>query len=147
MPHLSVVLKGIIKAPFEPLQDTSLRLLTFKTVFLVAITMARRIGEVQVLSVREPFLKIYDNRVVLQTDPGFTRKMASDFHKSKDMVLFVVLLFCSSPSNSKEQALNLLDVRRCLLKYLQITSEFRSSDARFVLYAGKQKGKQTSKKR
>lgn len=90
---LSVELRGIIKAPFEP-------------VLLVAITTARRI-ELQALSVREPFLKMYDDRVVLQTGPGFTPKVASTFHKSQDIVLPP---FCSSMSNSKEQELNQLDV-------------------------------------
>lgn len=65
--------------------------------------------------------------------------MTSTFHKSQDIIL---PSFCSSLANNKGQELNLLDVRRCLLQYLEVTNEFRASDDLFVLYAGKQKGKQ-----
>ena len=87
-------------------------------------------------------MKIYDDRIVLQTDPGFTPKVTSTFHKSQDIVL---PSFCSSPKNEKEQKFSFLDVRRCLLQYLEVTNELRLSDALFVLYSGQQKGKQASK--
>ena len=43
---LSLVLMALSKAPFGPLKDASLKLLTFKTVFLMALASGKRWGEV-----------------------------------------------------------------------------------------------------
>ena len=43
---LSLVLMALTKAPFEPLKDASLKILTFKTVFLMALASGKRRGEV-----------------------------------------------------------------------------------------------------
>lgn len=53
---LSLVLQGLTKAPFEPIEEASLRFLTLKTILLVAVTSARRISELQALSIKEPFM-------------------------------------------------------------------------------------------
>ena len=43
---LSLVLMALTKAPFEPLKDASLKVLTFKAVFLMALVFGKRRGEV-----------------------------------------------------------------------------------------------------
>ena len=43
---LSLVLMSLTRAPFEPLKDASLKILTFKTVFLMALASGKRRGEV-----------------------------------------------------------------------------------------------------
>ena len=43
---LSLVLMSLTKAPFEPLKDASLKILTFKTVFLMTLASGKRRGEV-----------------------------------------------------------------------------------------------------
>ena len=43
---LSLVLLALTKSPFEPLKDAPLKLLTFKTVFLMTLASGRRRGEV-----------------------------------------------------------------------------------------------------
>lgn len=139
---LSVVLQALTKEPFEPLQRISLRNLTLKTLFLVAITSARRIGELHALSVKRPFLTIYTDRIVLKTDPGFLPKVASAHNRSQEIILPT---FCSNPSGEKEGKFHNLDVRRTLLQYLEVTSNFRSSDSLFILFSGKKKGQQASK--
>lgn len=139
---LSVVLKAFLGSPFEPISEASLRLVTFKTVLLVAITSARRVSEIQALSVREPFLQILEDRVILKTDPGFLPKVASNFHRSQDIVL---PSFCQKASNEKEKRFHLLDVRRCILEYLRVTNPFRISDSLFVLFSGQRKGQKASK--
>ena len=48
--NLDVVLKALTLAPFEPLRTTSLRDLTKKTLFLVSLATAKRVGELQALS-------------------------------------------------------------------------------------------------
>ncbi len=48
---LAVVLEALSKAPFEPLEEVSLRFLTVKTVFLLAISSLKRVGDLQAFSV------------------------------------------------------------------------------------------------
>ena len=48
---LSLVLSFLRGVPFEPLSSCSLRDLSRKVLFLVALAMARRVGELQALSV------------------------------------------------------------------------------------------------
>lgn len=139
---LSIVLKAFLGSPLEPISEASIRLITFKTVLLVAITSARRVSEIQALSVREPFLQILEDRVILKKDPGFLPKVASSFHRSQDIVL---LSFCQKASNEKEKQFHLLDVRRCILEYLRVTNPFRISDSLFVLFSRQRKGQKASK--
>ncbi len=50
--NLTVDLEALLgKAPFEPLKEVSLRFLTVKTVFLLAISSLKRVGDLQALSV------------------------------------------------------------------------------------------------
>ena len=139
---LSIMLKAVIREPFEPISEASLRLITLKTVFLIAMTTARSLSELQALSIREPYMQVLEDRVILRTDQSFVPKVASSFHKSQDIIL---PSFCNKPANSKEEQLHRLDVRRCLLAYLDATKEFRTSEALFVLFSGNRKGKQASK--
>lgn len=47
---LSLVLISLRRAPFEPLEKASLRTLTLKTVFLLALASAKRVSEIHALS-------------------------------------------------------------------------------------------------
>ncbi len=46
---LSVVLEGLVTAPFEPLESASDRILTLKVVLLLALTSLKRVGDLQAL--------------------------------------------------------------------------------------------------
>ncbi len=50
---LSVVLEGLVTAPFEPLESASEWILTLKVVLLLALTSLKRVGDLQALSVSE----------------------------------------------------------------------------------------------
>ena len=139
---LPVVLQAMTKEPFEPLNIASLKLLTLKTVFLVAVTTARRISELQALSVREPFCLIFSDRIVLKPDPSFLPKVASFKNRSQEIIL---PSFCSNPKGRKEEEFHTLDVKRAVLCYLETTKAYRRSDALFILFSGDKKGKQASK--
>lgn len=139
---LSLVLQGLTMAPFEPIEEASLRFLTLKTILLVAVTSARRISELQALSIKEPFMRCLQDRVVLRTDPAFLPKVASVFHRTQEIILPT---FCPLPSGAGEEAFHTLDVRRCLLKYLERTKEIRKSSSLFVLMEGTHKGGKASK--
>ena len=47
---LDVVLRHLMSSEYEPLEHLSLRALTKKTLFLVALATAKRVGELQALS-------------------------------------------------------------------------------------------------
>ncbi|XP_040179758.1 uncharacterized protein LOC120913681 [Rana temporaria] len=140
---LSLVLQVLTGLPFEPLDKCSLKDLTFKTVFLVAVTTARRVSELEALSIRPPFCVIFPDRVVFKTDPAFLPKVASKFHRSQEVVL---PSFCSNPSGEREFKFSTLDVRRCILQYLELTRAFRKSDSLFVLFSGTRKGQKASRR-
>ncbi|XP_042304247.1 uncharacterized protein LOC121920964 [Sceloporus undulatus] len=59
---LDTVLAILMSKPFEPLATTDLRLLTWKTAFLVVITSARRAGELCALRVDQPFLRFHRDK-------------------------------------------------------------------------------------
>ena len=109
---------------------------------LVAVTSARRVSELQALSIIEPFLTIFQDRVVLRTDPGFLPKVASAFHRTQEIVLPT---FCPAPSCPKERDFHTLDVKRCLVHYLEITREFRKANSLFVVFSRARKGYGASK--
>lgn len=85
----------------------------------------------------KPFLMIFPDRIVLRVDPGFLPKGSSFFS--------LITRDRSSPSGSKEEVFHTLDVKRCLLLYLEVTKEFRKSFSLFVLFSGLRKGYHASK--
>ncbi|XP_068101601.1 uncharacterized protein [Hyperolius riggenbachi] len=139
---LSLVLNCLTVSPFEPLDSISLKWLTLKTAFLVAITSARRVGDIQALSIKDPYMTIFPDRIVFKTDPTYLPKVSSLFHRSQDVI---IPSFCDPPTNQKEAKFNKLDVRRILLSYLETTKSFRRSNHLFVAFAGSRKGLQVSK--
>ncbi len=50
---LSVVLKGLLGPPFEPLNSAPVRILTLNVTLLLALTSFKRVGDLQALSVSE----------------------------------------------------------------------------------------------
>ncbi|XP_072008681.1 uncharacterized protein [Engystomops pustulosus] len=103
---LSLVLDALSRPPFEPLKDASIKNLTLKTSLLVAVTSARRLGELQAISIREPYMCILPDRITLTLDPSFVPKVASRFHKNQEIIL---PSFYGNPSSSKELEWHSLD--------------------------------------
>ncbi|XP_042297706.1 uncharacterized protein LOC121916539 [Sceloporus undulatus] len=141
---LEVVLAALQSKPFEPLATTDLRLLTWKTVFLVAITSARRAGELCALRRDEPFLRFHKDKVVLRTDITFLPKVVSLFHMCQDIVLPTL---ASNPSTMEERSLHMLDVRRALAFYLDRTMGSSRSERLFQCYSEPRKGLPVSPQR
>jgi len=46
----AIVLEGLSGVPFEPLESVSEKCLTFKTIFLLAISFLKRVRDLQALS-------------------------------------------------------------------------------------------------
>lgn len=76
----------------------------------------------------------------LGTDPAFLPKVSLVFHCTQEIILPT---FCPMPSGSGEEAFHTLDVRRYLLKYLEVTES--QSSSLFVLMEGSPKGDKASK--
>ncbi|XP_060537977.1 uncharacterized protein LOC132709142 [Pantherophis guttatus] len=128
---LPKVLRALTGPPFEPLRDVSLKYLSFKVAFLVAVTSARRISEMAALSIRKELCIFHQDRVVLRLDPSFIPKVNSVFHRAQEVVL---PNFCPNPRHPLEKRWHTLDVRRALKVYVSRTATFRRSDALFVSF-------------
>ncbi|XP_068126053.1 uncharacterized protein [Hyperolius riggenbachi] len=139
---LNIVLQGLCKPPFEPLEQASDKFLSLKTSFLLAITTARRLGELQALSIKEPYCVVSEDRITLRLDIAFLPKVVSKFHRSQELF---IPSFCDNPANDKERTLHCLDVRRCLLQYLERTKSWRKTEAMFVIFSGNARGSKASK--
>lgn len=69
------------------LEESSIEHLTLKTVFLIAVTTARRVSELQAFSIRPPFIQGFVDRVVVRVDAAFLPKVVSSFHRTPEVVL------------------------------------------------------------
>ncbi|KAG8548297.1 hypothetical protein GDO81_025858 [Engystomops pustulosus] len=139
---LSLVLNFLTGPQFEPIESVSLRNLTLKTTFLIAITTARRIGEIQALSINEPYCLISDDRIILTLDPNFVPKVCTAFHRNQEVVL---PSFCQNPRAAKEISWHSLDVRRVVLRYMEVSKNWRKDSNILLQFQGKNKGKKASK--
>lgn len=112
---LPLVLRCLTKPPFEPAATTELRLLSWKVLFLVAVTSARRVGELAALDIRQPYLVFLPHSVRLTTNVTFLPKVVSEFHMNSAIILPD---FYPEPKNQQERLLHSLDVTRALKFYL-----------------------------
>ncbi|KAM9315508.1 uncharacterized protein PAF06_006469 [Gastrophryne carolinensis] len=131
---LAKVLSVLSSPPFYPNKNSDIKLLTWKVLFLVAITSARRFSDIQAWSCRHPFLQVFTDRIVLKVDPCYLPKPASDFHRSQEIII---------PSVAKEDPeLMALDVKSLLFQYLNQTKGFRKADSLFIAFSGPRKAGQ-----
>ncbi len=140
---LALVLRALQIAPFEPLQSADLRILSMKTLLLVALASIKRVGDLQAFSVDESCLEFGpgDSHVVLRPRPGYVPKVPTT--PFRDQVLSLQAL----PLEEADPALALLCPVRALRLYIDRTQSLRTSDQLFVCYGGQQKGKAVSKQR
>ena len=89
---------ALTKEPFEPVAQISVKFLLLKMAFLLAITTARRVSDLQALTIKEPFLLLLEDRVILKQDPLFLPKVTSNFHRSQEIIL---PSFCQNPKNER----------------------------------------------
>ncbi|XDV51168.1 hypothetical protein PO909_020095 [Leuciscus waleckii] len=144
---LPMVLQSLTKAPFEPLAQADLKSLMWKTVFLLAICSAKRVGELHSLTVSEDCLRWKANYsgVSLWPNPAFLPKVLNTCTINQVIELAA---FQPDPDLScTELDLATLCPVRALRTYVDRTRCFRTSDQLFVCYGGKLKGKALSKQR
>ncbi len=140
---LSIVLAGLQRGPFEPLDSVELKFLSLKTALLTALTSIKQVGDLQAFSVSEECLvfgPVYSH-IVLRPRPGYVPQVPTT--PFRDQVGNLQAL----PSEEAAPALALLCPVRALRIYVDRTRSVRSSKQLFVWHGGQQKGKAVSKQR
>ncbi len=125
---LSIVLAGLQRGPFEPLDSVELKFLSLKTALLTALTSIKRVGDLQAFSVSEECLvfgPVYSH-VVLRPRPGYVPKVPTT--PFRDQVVNLQAL----PSEEADPALALLCPVRALRIYVTRTRSIRSSEQLFL---------------
>ncbi len=129
---LDVVLEALSKAPFEPLEEVSLRFLTIKTAFLLAISSLKRVSDLQALSVAPSCLEFVPVilRAILYPRPGYVPKVPSVVPRPVVLQAFCHPLF----RDPDQEKLN------CVCPCVHRAALWRKSDQLFVCYGPYKKG-------
>ncbi len=90
---LAVVLDALCRPPFEPIEEISDCLLTLKTVFLLAISSLKRVGDLQALSVAPSYLDFAPGlaKAFLYPHAGYVPKVPSSTPQPVVLQAFVLL--------------------------------------------------------
>ncbi len=140
---LFIVLAGLHRGPFEPLDSVELKFLSLKTAVLTALTSIKWVGDLQAFSVREECLvfgPVYSHVVLIPRLGSVPKVPTTPFHNQ-------VVNLQALPSEEADPALALLCPVRALRIYVDHTRSVRSSEQLFVCHGGQQKGKAVSKQR
>ena len=111
---LPLVLDMLRQPPFEPLKSSNLKYLTWKTVFLIAITTFRRCSDLQSLRIGDESVNIQQKGITFIRH-GFSKQDRISHDNSK---IFVPAF----PKNKQ------LDPKKAIYYYLKRTAEFRTKD-------------------
>ncbi len=144
---LSVVLEGLVVAPFEPLESAPDRILTLKVTLLLALTSLKRVGELQALSVSEMCMDFAPGlvKVTLRPRSGYVPKVLSTSFRSQ-----VVTLHSFHPppfASGEDERLHMLCPVRALKIYVDRSSHWRKSPQLLVCFGAGRRGLATSKHR
>ena len=141
---LSVVLEALSQHPFEPLDTVDMRLLSFKTVLLLALSSAKRVSDLHALSVHPACMQFApgSTKVCLLPNPAFVPKVL-------DSTTTVELSAFHPPpfSSPEEQRLHTLCPVRALRIYLDRTKVLGRGNQLFVSWAPPFRGKPISRQR
>ncbi len=140
---LSLVLRALQQGPFEPLQTVEPKVLSMKTLLLLALASIKRVGDLHAFSVDDSCLQFgpADSQIILRPRPGYVPKVPTT--QFRDQVVSLQAL----PPEEADPALALLCSVRALRHYVDRTQSFRTSDQLFVCHGGWQKGNAVSKQR
>ncbi len=144
---LSVVLEGLVTAPFEPLESVSERILTLKVALLLALTSLKRVGDFQAFSVGETCMDFAPGlvKVTLRPRPGYIPKVLSTSFRSQ-----VVTLHSFHPppfASGEDEKLHMLCPVRALKLYVDLSKVWRKSSQLLVCFGAGRRGLATSKQR
>lgn len=138
---LPTVLEAMMKHPFEPIESIPLDMLTLKTVFLLAICSAKRIGELKALDCSPQFMSIGQRGVTLRPHLAFMPKVAS-LSNIEHVLEFAPYGRNEDGTESPQAA---LCICRTLQAYLNSTKPVRQSNQLLVTYKRGDQGRAASK--
>lgn len=144
---LNIVLDALCQHPFEPLEAVDLKYVTLKTILLLALTTAKRVSEMQALSVSPACLQFAPgrSRVRFCPNPAFVPKVLDSAFRCSTVELEA---FHPPPfSSEEERRLHGLCPVRALHVYVSRTAALRKVDQLFVSCAAPHKGKPVSSQR
>ena len=129
---LALVLNRLASDPFEPLEKAPLKLLTWKTVFLLALASGRRRSELHALAFDRILWKDYFSSMLLGVIPSFLAK--TQLASSPALTMEIPALTSSLGPNLQEDAKN-CPVRAVRL-YMKRTTHLRKNrKLLFIPYA------------
>ena len=122
--NLSLVLHQLTKAPFEPLREASLKHLTFKTVFLLALGSGKRRSEIHAWQHKNIRHQADWSRVSLFPSPSFLSKNQLAKEGPESVAPVVIPALAPTLDRSLKSDRTLCPVR-ALRYYLDKTSDLR----------------------
>ena len=132
--NLSLVLHQLTKAPFEPLREASLKHLTFKTVFLMALGSGKRRSEIHAWLHKNIRHQSDWSRVSLYPSPSFLSKNQLAKEGPESVAPVVIPALAPTLDKSLKGDRSLCPVR-ALRYYLDKTSDLRQNkDLVFVSF-------------
>ncbi len=143
---LEVVLKALSQPPFEPLTSKGLKELSLKTILVLALASAKRIGDLHAFSVSSDCIcfRPGDCSVTLRPRMGYVPKSLSTPFKTQTVSLSA--LSSESTASREADAQTSVCPVRALRIYIDRSASFQQSDQLFVCY-GSTKGRAVSKQR
>ncbi len=135
---LAVVLEALCRPPFEPIEEFSERHLTLKTVFLLAISILKRVSDLQVLSVAPTHFDLTPSMIkaFLYPRAGYAPKVPSSAPQP-----IVLQAFCSPPFREPDQQKhNCMCPVQALGTYAHRAALWRKVDQLLVCYGPLKRG-------
>ena len=124
--NLSLVLHQLTKAPFEPIKEASLKHLTFKTVFLLALGSGKRRNEIHAWQHKNIRHQSDWTKISLYPSPSFLSKNQLAKEGPNSVAPVVIPALAPTLDRSLKSDRSLYPVR-ALRYYLDRTSDFRQN--------------------
>ena len=129
--ELSVVLSALAEGPYEPPNEASLQAWTWKTAFLLAITSAARVSELQALDSHPDLLRVHRYKATLRLNPAFLPKVTNVDYLNREIELEA---FYPDPRDRTQKAFHKLCPVRALRFYIAKTEGIRQDRQLFVSF-------------
>ena len=139
---LHVVLQALGGAPFEPLATADLKYLTWKTTFLLAVTSAARVSELQALDSNPDLSRVSKYSALLRLNPAFIPKSTVVEYLNREIELEALF---PNPSTLEQKAMHKHCPVRALLYYIQRSKAYRKDSQLLVSYKSGQTGGKVTK--
>ena len=129
---LAVVLDGLLKHPFEPLESADIKILSLKTVLLIALTTAKRVSDIHALSVDHDCMQFSDDGRSVRLKPNL--QFRTKTLRIPEVPLKLTAFHPPPFTTAEDERLHGLCPVRALRLYVQATKDTRSTNQLFVSF-------------